>query len=107
MSNNVTEIASETFYNCYSLTNINLPDNITYIGSCAFQRCGKLKSLVIPNTVTKIGYDAFADCDNLTIYTDNEYVIDYCEDNYIEVKPLSAKNESYKKPNALKLKIRE
>lgn len=107
MSNNVTEIAAETFYNCYSLTNINLPDNITYIGSCAFQRCGKLKSLVIPNTVTKIGYDAFADCDNLTIYTDNEYVIDYCEDNYIEVKPLSPKNESYKKPNALKLKIRE
>ena len=107
MSNSITEIAEETFYNCYSLANINLPDGLTCIGSYAFQRCGELKNLVIPNTVTRIGYDAFADCDNLTVYTDNEYVIEYCEDNYIEVKLLSVKNESYKKPNALKLKIRE
>jgi hypothetical protein len=44
------------------------------------------------------------ECNNLTVYTNNEYVLDYCYNYELPTKPLSAKNESYK---PLKLRIRE
>ena len=43
----VTSIGNEAFYNCYSLTAINIPDGVTSIGNNAFQNCRELYDVVI------------------------------------------------------------
>ena len=100
----VASIGDEVFYDCSSLKSITIPNSVTSIGDEAFRKCTSLKSITIPDSVTSIGDKAFDDCKNLIVYTDNKYVIDYCEDNGITVKPLKAKTESYK---PFRLKIRE
>ena len=102
--NGIKSIEDCTFNLCSSLTGITIPDSITEIGIYAFSDCSSLTSVIIPNSVTNIGSMAFDNCQSLTIYTNNDYVIFYCKINYIPVKPLKAKNESYL---PLKLKIKE
>lgn len=65
----VNTIKSATFYECYSLTSITIPDSVTSIGDYAFYYCTSLKSVTIPNSVTSIGFNAFAYCDSLTSIT--------------------------------------
>ena len=88
ISNGVEEISSFAFYNCTSLTNIQIsdsiksignnvfqytsltsiviPDSVTSIGEKAFQYCSNLSSVTIGNSVTSIGDEAFDVCDSLT-----------------------------------------
>ena len=107
--NSVTSIGYEAFDNCTSLKSITIPNSVTSIGDNAFWGCSNLTSITIPNSVTSIGGWAFYLCPSLTVYTDNDYAIDYCEENDVSVAPLSEKpkNESYRKLNKLKLRIRE
>ena len=60
-----TSIGSGAFNNCYSLTNINLPDGIASIGSNAFNSCS-LTSINLPTSVTSIESNAFKQCYSLT-----------------------------------------
>ncbi len=64
----VTSIDNSAFYNCTSLTSINIPDGVTSIGGDAFGDCTSLTSITIPDSVTSIGGDAF----NNTAYYKNE-----------------------------------
>ena len=59
----VTRIGAHAFYNCRSLTKIEIPDSVTSIGSCAFSGCGSLTSITIPDSVTYVESYAFYDCD--------------------------------------------
>ena len=45
-----------------------------------------LEEFKIPEHITSIKNYAFYDCPNLTVYTKNQYVIDYCKENKIEYK---------------------
>ena len=64
--NSVTSIGDNAFRNCISLTSIDIPNSVTSIGSWAFNYCTHLTSINIPNSVTSIGDNAFSSCSNLT-----------------------------------------
>lgn len=77
--NSVTNIDNNSFYKCYSLTNIAIPDSVTNIGDNAFMYCSKLRSITIPASVTNIGSQTFAYCsalENIFVDTGNE---NYCD----------------------------
>lgn len=63
--NRVTEICSESFYNCDRLESVTLPSSTTSILNAAFMDCDKLDNVVIPNSVYLIEDLAFYSCDNL------------------------------------------
>lgn len=73
LSDNLTEIKTDTFSQCAKLTgNLVIPNGITRIGNTAFFTCAKLTgNLTIPDSVTNIGFGAFDRCvgfdDNLKL----------------------------------------
>jgi len=64
--NPVTSIGELAFGNCFTLTNITLPDSVVSIGNSAFLSCFSLTSIRIGSGVTSIGESAFIDCFSLT-----------------------------------------
>ncbi len=58
----VTADWDEMFYNCSSLTDVNVPAAVRTIGDNAFYGCEKLSSLDIHDNVTYIGDYAFYNC---------------------------------------------
>ena len=61
-----TSISASAFQNCYSLTQLNIPDGVTSIGNNAFYYCYSLTQLNIPDSVTSISNNAFNNCYSLT-----------------------------------------
>lgn len=59
-SEGITEIPDECFYDCFSLTSVEVPDSVKRIGGFAFYRCTALsKSIHIPSSIEEIGSCAF------------------------------------------------
>ena len=80
----VTEIGEYGFGGCKSLNNVVIPNSVKKIDSYAFAYCRSLKSVTIPDSVTNLGSDAFNNChQDLVINTNNQLVIDYCNENNI------------------------
>ena len=61
-----TTIGDSAFRNCFSLTNITIPEGATTIGDSAFNGCRSLASINLPDSVTSIGGNAFYGCASLT-----------------------------------------
>ena len=61
-----TTIGDSAFRNCFSLTNITIPEGATTIGDSAFNGCRSLASINLPDSVTSIGGSAFYNCFSLT-----------------------------------------
>ena len=84
----LTSIGNNVFYNCSSLTNIEIPNSVTSIGSGAFNGCSSLTSIEIPNSVTWLYFNnyhhrgAFENCSSLTNVTFEEnsqltFIVEY------------------------------
>ena len=54
-----------SFFSCYSLRKVTLPEGLTDIGDYAFYGCRNLREIEIPETVARIGRRAFALCGSL------------------------------------------
>lgn len=59
VSENVTGIGNNAFYDCSGLTNVSLPSTLISIGNNAFRDCEKLINVTLPAGLTKIGSGAF------------------------------------------------
>ena len=66
IGNSVTSIGYAAFSNCSSLTSVEIGNSVTSIDMWAFSRCSSLTSVEIPNSVTSIDYGAFRGCSSLT-----------------------------------------
>lgn len=66
IGNGVTRIGNCAFYECRSLTSIDIPNSVTTIGDAAFMYCGALTGVTIPDSVTTIGESAFSYCSAMT-----------------------------------------
>ena len=64
--NSVTTIGNDAFLSCTSLTSVTIPDSVTTIGEWAFGSCTRPTSVTIPDSVTSIGGWAFYNCISLT-----------------------------------------
>ena len=67
--NSVTSIGVEAFYNCTGLTSVTIGNSVTSIEGHVFELCESLTSIEIPNSVTSIGEQAFRKCSSLTSVT--------------------------------------
>ena len=78
----ITEIKSDTFKGCTSLTSVTIPDSVTSIGEYAFYNCTSLTSVTIPNSVTEIGKDAFSSCTSLESVIISNSITEIGEDTF-------------------------
>lgn len=62
----LTQINSEAFKGCSSLTTVMLPSEVRYIGADAFYGCFALSSLVFNDKLHAISSNAFTSCTSLT-----------------------------------------
>jgi len=70
----ITSIDSYAFYNCDSLTAVELPANV---GPSAFSGCGSLETVTIGPAVSSIANDAFDGCPKLA-----EFIVDEENPNF-------------------------
>lgn len=73
LANGLNTIGNHAFDNCRKMANILLPEscNINAIGAYAFRDCRELKAFVLPSSVKSIGDGAFKGCENLASVTLN------------------------------------
>ena len=69
LSDGITSIGKNAFYDCSELTDISIPDTVRKIGANAFGYCTDLASVTIAESVSKIGESAFDHCTGLTSVT--------------------------------------
>lgn len=75
----ITNIGDNAFYNCTSLTYVDIPDSVTSIGKYAFGQCTSLKKIIISDFITSISEYAFYNCTSLkfNVYDNCNYLGNY------------------------------
>ena len=82
LSNSLTAIPNEMFYNCSALRNVVIPASVASIGNAAFYGCSNLYSIEIPAAVATVGAQAFMGNSNLRMVTVNGGVTSFGNDAF-------------------------
>ena len=69
LSNGVSSIGDNAFYECLKLTSVSIPATVTSIGEWAFYFCRSLTGINLPNGITTIDKYAFRYCMNVVNIT--------------------------------------
>ena len=69
LTDGVTSIGYNAFFDCSSLTSVTIPNSVTSIKSWAFADCSSLTDLTIPDGVSSIENGTFSGCSGLTSVT--------------------------------------
>ena len=94
----VTNIGDYAFYECTSISNIDLPESLTSIGDGAFSCCYSLSKIDLPRLLMNIGEGAFSSCNfssiNLpeSLTSISDYMFDNCANLSSIVIPVSCTN---------------
>lgn len=62
----ITNIPSQSFYQCVNLTSVTIPQSVTFIGAGAFENCKKLAAVTLPTNLKEMGQHTFWGCTSLT-----------------------------------------
>ena len=65
----INVIYESAFFDCTSLSSVNLPERLTTLGPFAFLNCTSLSSILLPSALTTIEEQAFRGCTSLTSVT--------------------------------------
>ena len=61
----VTSLGEYIFWDCLSLTEVNLPNSLTTLRKECFKHCTALKSITLPDNISMIDESAFEECNAL------------------------------------------
>ena len=61
-----TSLEDNSFYNCTSLEDVQLPVSLQKIGKSAFVGCDNLCKIIVPENVRSIGFSCFSGCKSLS-----------------------------------------
>ena len=86
----ITSIGWSAFYQCTSLTSIQIPNSVVSILDIAFAGCTGLTSIQIPDSVTSIRNGAFWGCSGLTSIWIPKSVTNMAEDLIYECENISS-----------------
>ncbi len=78
ISDSVTSLATNAFYYCNALTELELPNSITKLNNQAINYCNSLTHVYIPDSVSDIGQYNFYRCENLTSIEVSNSNANYC-----------------------------
>ena len=61
----ITKIGTYAFFECYNVTQAELPDSLEKISTDAFDGCRHLETINLPNGIKEFGADVFKFCESL------------------------------------------
>lgn len=65
LANGIQKVPPYAFANCFSLSDLYIPDTVSEIGEYAFSGCAKLSSIHLPSAIRKISKGLFKNCCSL------------------------------------------
>lgn len=92
ISDGITKIGNNTFYNSVYIKNVVIPNSVISIGDSTFQNCWGITEISLPDSVLTIGNSCFNGCYSIKTFKMSgniEYVDDWALGNLLELESIS------------------